>query len=250
MITRKSEREINQMHEAGKLLVQTHKEIAEMIEPGITTMEIDAFVEKYLKEHGATPEQKGYQGYPYATCASINDEICHGFPRKEPLQDGDIVTIDMVVNLNGGLADSAWTYAVGNVDEDAKRLMEVTKKSLYLGIEQAVVGNRIGDIGHAIQTYAEAEGFSVVREFTGHGIGPTIHEPPHIPHYGEPNKGIRLKEGMVITIEPMINEGDWKSQMDQNGWTARTIDKGRSAQYEHTLAITKNGPLILTDQDE
>lgn len=250
LITRKSEREINQMHEAGKLLVQTHKEIAEMIEPGITTMEIDAFVEKYLKEHGATPEQKGYQGYPYATCASINDEICHGFPRKEPLQDGDIVTIDMVVNLNGGLADSAWTYAVGNVDEDAKRLMEVTKKSLYLGIEQAVVGNRIGDIGHAIQTYAEAEGFSVVREFTGHGIGPTIHEPPHIPHYGEPNKGIRLKEGMVITIEPMINEGDWKSQMDQNGWTARTIDKGRSAQYEHTLAITKNGPLILTDQDE
>jgi len=250
LITRKSEREINQMHEAGKLLVQTHKEIAEMIEPGITTMEIDAFVEKYLKEHGATPEQKGYQGYPYATCASINDEICHGFPRKEPLQDGDIVTIDMVVNLNGGLADSAWTYAVGNVDEDAKRLMEVTEKSLYLGIEQAVVGNRIGDIGHAIQTYAEAEGFSVVREFTGHGIGPTIHEPPHIPHYGEPNKGIRLKEGMVITIEPMINEGDWKSQMDQNGWTARTIDKGRSAQYEHTLAITKNGPLILTDQDE
>jgi len=250
LITRKSEREINQMHEAGKLLVQTHKDIAEMIEPGITTMEIDAFVEKYLKEHGATPEQKGYQGYPYATCASINDEICHGFPRKEPLQDGDIVTIDMVVNLNGGLADSAWTYAVGNVDEDAKRLMEVTEKSLYLGIEQAVVGNRIGDIGHAIQTYAEAEGFSVVREFTGHGIGPTIHEPPHIPHYGEPNKGIRLKEGMVITIEPMINEGDWKSQMDQNGWTARTIDKGRSAQYEHTLAITKNGPLILTDQDE
>lgn len=238
------------MHEAGKLLVKTHKEIAKMIKPGITTMEIEEFVEQFLRKHGATPEQKGFQGYPYATCASINDEICHGFPRNEKLQDGDIVTIDMVVNLKGGLADSAWTYAVGNVDEAGKKLMEVTKKSLYIGIEQAKVGNRIGDIGHAIQTYAEAEGFSVVREFTGHGIGPTIHEPPHIPHFGEPNKGPRLKEGMVITIEPMLNEGHWRSQMDANNWTARTIDKGRSAQYEHTIAILKDGPLILTDQDQ
>jgi len=249
LITRKSEREVKKMEEAGDLLVATHKEIAKLIKPGITTMEIDAFVEKFLKKHGATPEQKGFQGYKYATCASINDEICHGFPRKEPLKDGDIVTIDMVVNLDGGLADSAWTYAVGNVDEKGKRLMEVTKKALYLGIEQAQVGNRIGDIGHAIQSYAEGEGFSVVREFTGHGIGPTLHEPPHIPHFGEPNKGIRLKEGMVITIEPMINEGTWRSQMDDNGWTARTQDAGRSAQYEHTLAITKDGPRILTEQD-
>ncbi len=250
VITRKSKREIAQMHEAGKLLVKVHKEVAKMIQPGITTMEIDTFVEQYLLDHGATPEQKGFQDYPYATCASINDEICHGFPRKEPLQDGDIVTIDMVVNLNGGLADSAWTYEVGTVDEKGKRLLDVTKKSLYLGIEQAQVGNRIGDIGHAIQTYAEGEGFSVVREFTGHGIGPTIHEPPHIPHFGEPNKGIRLKEGMVITIEPMINEGTWKSKMDTNHWTARTLDRGRSAQYEHTLAITKDGPFIITDQDQ
>lgn len=250
MITRKSKREIEQMHEAGKILVKAHKEIKKMIKPGITTMEIDEFVEEFLAEHDATPEQKGFQDYPYATCASINDEICHGFPRHEKLKDGDIVTIDMVVNLNGGLADSAWTYAVGNVDEKGKRLMEVTKKSLYRGIEQAQVGNRIGDIGHAIQTYAEGEGFSVVREFTGHGIGPTIHEPPHIPHFGLPNRGIRLKEGMVITIEPMINEGAWQSKMDDNNWTARTIDGGRSAQYEHTLAITKDGPFILTDQDE
>lgn len=238
------------MYEAGRLLVKTHKEIAKMIEPGITTMEIDQFVEEFLKAHGATPEQKGFQGYPYATCASINDEICHGFPREEKLKDGDIVTIDMVVNLNGGLADSAWTYAVGEVDERGKKLMEVTKKALYIGIEQALIGNRIGDIGHAIQTYAEAEGFSVVRDFTGHGIGPTIHEPPHVPHFGLPNKGVRLKEGMVITIEPMINEGSWESKMDSNNWTARTIDKGRSAQYEHTIAITKDGPWILTEQDE
>ncbi|NLI67721.1 MAG: type I methionyl aminopeptidase [Bacilli bacterium] len=250
MITRKSRREIEKMHEAGKLLAKTHREIAKLIKPGITTKEIDEFVEEFLAAHGATPEQKGFQGYPYATCASINDEICHGFPRDEKLKDGDIVTIDLVVNLKGGLADSAWTYAVGNVDEAGLRLMEVTKKALYIGIEQARVGNRIGDIGHAIQTYAEAQGFSVVREFTGHGIGPTIHEPPHIPHFGEPNKGPRLKEGMVITIEPMLNEGDWRSKMDPNNWTARTIDGRRSAQYEHTIAILKEGPLILTDQDQ
>lgn len=237
------------MQAAGDLLVKTHKEIAKMIRPGITTMEIDAFVEDFLTKNGATPEQKGYNGYEYATCASINDEICHGFPRNEKLKDGDIVTIDMVVNIDGGLADSAWTYAVGNVDEKGKHLMAVTKESLYKGIEQAQVGNRIGDIGHAIQTFAEAEGFSVVRDFTGHGIGPTLHEDPHIPHFGLPNKGMRLKEGMVITIEPMINEGDWRSKMDSNGWTARTVDKGRSAQYEHTIVITKDGPLIITDQD-
>ena len=250
MIIRKSKREIEQMKKAGEILVKCHKEIAKMIKPGITTMEIESFVEKFLNDHGATPEQKGFKGYPYATCASLNDEICHGFPRHEPLKNGDIVTIDMVVNYNGGLADSAWSYAVGEIDKAGQRLLDVTKTALYKGIEQAQVGNRIGDIGHAIQTYAEGEGFSVVREFTGHGIGPTLHEPPHIPHFGEPNKGIRLKEGMVITIEPMINEGTWKSKMDPNGWTARTQDAGRSAQYEHTLAITKDGPIVLTEQNE
>ena len=250
MIQRKSKREIELMAEAGKLLAEIHKEIAKMIKPGITTMEIDQFAEKYMRDRGATPEQIGYNGYEYATCASINDEICHGFPRTSVLENGDIVTIDMVVNLNGALADSAWTYAVGEVDEAGKRLMDVTKESLYRGIEQAQVGNRIGDIGHAIQEFAEAEGFSVVREFTGHGIGPTMHEPPHIPHYGLPGKGTRLKEGMAITIEPMLNEGEWKSKMDDNNWTARTIDGKRSAQYEHTLIITKDGPLILTNQDD
>ncbi|MFC3038820.1 type I methionyl aminopeptidase [Virgibacillus xinjiangensis] len=250
MITRKSKREIEKMQAAGDLLAEIHQEIAKMIRPGITTMEIDAFAEEYMKKHGATPEQKGYQGYQYATCASINDEICHGFPRNEKLEDGDIVTVDMVVNLDGGLADSAWTYAVGNLDEKGKRLMDVTKTALYKGIEQAQVGKRLGDIGHAIQTYAEGEGFSVVRDFTGHGIGPTLHEDPHIPHFGLPNKGLRLKEGMVITIEPMINEGSWHSKMDDNGWTARTVDQGRSAQYEHTIVITKDGPVLTTDQGE
>jgi len=249
MIHLKTQREIELMQEAGKILASCHKEIAQLIKPGISTFEIDNFVEKLLKQYGATPEQKGYKGYQFATCASINDEICHGFPRKQPLKSGDIVTIDMVVNLNGALADSAWSYGVGEISEKSKKLLQVTKDALYKGIEQAVIGNRIGDIGHAIQTYAEGEGFSVVREFIGHGIGPSIHEPPEVPHFGLPNKGLRLKEGMVFTIEPMINIGDWRSKMDENKWTARTVDGSLSAQYEHTIAITKNGPLILTDQD-
>lgn len=250
MIVLKSMREIERMREAGRILAACHKEIAKMIQPGITTWEIEEFVEEFLQKHGATPEQKGYKGYQYATCASVNDEICHGFPRKEPLKSGDIVTIDMVVNLNGALADSAWTYPVGEVSEETKKLLEVTKKALYLGIEQAVPGNRIGDIGHAIQTYVEGEGFSVVREFIGHGIGAVIHEKPDVPHFGLPGKGPRIKEGMVFTIEPMVNVGSYLSKMDDNGWTARTIDGKYSAQYEHTIAITKDGPLILTNQDE
>jgi methionyl aminopeptidase len=248
MITIKTEREIELMYKAGKLLASCHKEVAKRIKPGITTLEINTFVEEYLLEHGATPEQKGFRGYEYATCASINDEICHGFPRNELLNDGDIVTIDMVVNLNGGLADSAWTYPVGNIPETTRKLLDVTKKSLYSGIEKAVIGNRIGDIGHAIQTCVESEGFSVVRDFIGHGIGPTIHEEPQVPHFGPPNRGLRLKEGMVITIEPMVNIGKWHSKMDDNGWTARTVDGSLSAQYEHTIAITKSGPLLLTEQ--
>ncbi len=249
MITLKSLREIEGMKKAGEILAACHKEIARLIKPGITTWEIEEFVERFLKERGAVPEQKGYQGYQFATCASINDEICHGFPRKEPLKAGDIVTIDMVVNYNGSLADSAWSYAVGEVSDETKRLLQVTKEALYKGIEQAKAGNRIGDIGHAIQTYAEGEGFSVVRNFIGHGIGAVIHEKPDVPHFGLPGKGPRIKEGMVFTIEPMINVGSYQCKMDDNGWTARTIDGKYSAQYEHTIAITKDGPIILTDQE-
>lgn len=250
MIFIKTEEEIQKMKKAGILLAKVHKEIAKMIKPGISTYEIDQFVEKYLEENGATAEQKGYQGYQYATCASINDEICHGFPRKEPLKNGDIVTIDMVVNLDGWLADSAWSYSVGDISDEAKKLLDVTKKALYIGIEKAVVGNRIGDISHAIQTYVESEGFSVVRDFVGHGIGKKMHEEPQVPHFGLPGRGPRLVEGMVITIEPMINVGRYECTIDDNGWTARTIDGKLSAQYEHTLAITKNGPIIITDQDD
>ncbi|RFU67456.1 type I methionyl aminopeptidase [Peribacillus saganii] len=248
MITIKSEREIQAMNEAGKLLASCHKEIAKLIKPGITPMEIERFTEEFLAKHGATPEQKGYEGYKYATCASINDEICHGFPTNKPLKEGDIATIDMVVNLNGYLADSAWTHPVGTLSEETQRLVDVTKRAMYLGIEQAVIGNRLGDIGHAIQSYVEGEKFSVVRDFTGHGIGKTMHEDPQVLHYGKPGKGMRLKEGMVITIEPMVNIGTWRMKMDENGWTARTADGKLSAQFEHTVAITQDGPLILTEQ--
>lgn len=250
MITLKSRREIDEMKEAGKILANTHKEIKKIIKPGITTWDLEVFTEEYLRKNGATPEQKGFEGYEYAICASINDEICHGFPRKQKLNEGDIVTVDMVVNYRGALADSAWTYAVGEIPDDVKHLMDVTHKALYLGIEQAQVGSRIGDIGHAIQTYVEAENLAVVREFIGHGVGPTLHEKPDVPHFGAARKGPRLKEGMVITIEPMVNMGAWKAKMDDNGWTARTVDGSLSAQYEHTLAITKDGPEILTYQGE
>jgi len=248
VIILKTPEQMERMRAAGAILAACHREIAKMIRPGVTTWEIDQFVEEFLRERGATPEQKGYHGYEYATCASVNDVICHGFPKKEPLQNGDIVTIDMVVNLDGWLADSAWSYAVGTISPEARRLLEVTEAALYRGIEQAVPGNRIGDISHAIQTFAESQGYSVVRDFTGHGIGQSMHEEPYVPHFGPPGRGPRLKEGMVITIEPMLNVGTYHATIDEDGWTARTRDGKLSAQYEHTVAITADGPLILTKQ--
>ena len=249
MIDIKSEKEIEYMAAAGKILASCHKEISKMIRPGITTMEVEDFVEEYLKKWGAKAEQKGYRGYPFATCASVNDEVCHGFPNHKPLKEGDIVTIDMVVNLNGWLADSAWSYAVGEISKEAKNLLEITKECLKRGIEKAVVGNRIGDIGHEIQSFAESMGYSVVRDFTGHGIGRIMHDDVVVPHYGRPGKGLRLREGMVITIEPMINIGTYRVTIDKNEWTARTADGSLSAQYEHTIAITNKDPIILTDQN-
>jgi len=248
MIILKTPEEMELMRAAGKILAACHREIATIIRPGVSTWDIDQFAEEFLAKHNATPEQKGFHGYPYATCGSVNDVICHGFPKKEPLRDGDIVTIDMVVRKDGWLADSAWSYEVGNVSPEAKKLLEVTEKSLYLGIEQAVVGNRIGDISHAIQTYAQGQGYSVVRDFTGHGIGQEMHEEPFVPHFGPAGRGQRLKEGMVITIEPMLNIGTYHVAIDEDGWTARTRDGKLSAQYEHTIAITADGPVILTKQ--
>lgn len=250
MITLKSEREIEMMDASGALLADVHHQLRTFIKPGITSWDIEEFVHKYIVDHGGIPAQIGYEGYKYATCCSINDEICHGFPRKEKLKDGDLIKVDMCIDLNGAMSDSCWSYIVGESTPELDKLMAVTKKALYLGIEQATVGNRIGDIGHAIETYVEAEGFGVVKDFIGHGIGPTIHEEPMVPHYGDAGKGLRLKEGMVITIEPMVNTGTWKMKMDDNGWTARTRDGGLSCQFEHTLAITSDGPRILTSQGD
>lgn len=250
MITLKSPREINMMEESGRLLASIHEKLRDFIQVGVTTNEIDQFVEKEIREAGGIPAQIGYQGYKYATCTSVNDEICHGFPSDYKLKNGDLVKVDFCIDLDGAISDSCWSYAVGELTPEHKKLMEVTKEALYRGIEQAQVGNRIGDIGHAIQTYAEGEGFGVVRDFIGHGIGPSIHEEPAVPHYGQAGKGLRLKEGMTLTIEPMITTGTWKMKMDNNGWTARTRDGGYCAQYEHSIAITKDGPVIMTEQND
>lgn len=250
MITLKSSREIDAMEKSGALLADVHHQLRDFIKPGITSWDIEVFVDEYIRKNNGIPAQIGYEGYKYATCCSINDEICHGFPRKEKLKEHDLIKVDMCIDLNGALSDSCWSYVVGSSTPEIDHLMDVTRKSLYLGIEQAQEGNRIGDIGHAIQDYAEGEGLAVIREYVGHGIGPTIHEAPSIPHYGEANKGLRLKSGMIITIEPMIATGEWKSVQDPNGWTARTIDGGLCCQYEHTLAITPDGPKILTSQGD
>ena len=251
MIVLKTDEQIDKMHTAGKLLASVHRKLRDIIKPGVTTAQIDQWVDEYLEENGATAEQKGYQGYQYATCASVNDEICHGFPTDEKLQEGDLVNIDMVVNVDGWLADSAWTYKVGEISQEDQKLMDVTKEALYRGIEQVKVGNRLGDIGHAIQTYVESEGFSVVREFIGHGIGTVIHEDPQVLHYGKPGRGTRLEEGMTFTIEPMINAGTRDLYLDENGWTAKTVDGKKSCQFEHTIGIKSDGSvIILTDQEE
>lgn len=246
LIELKSPLEISVIREAGRIIAEVHKGIAEMIRPGITTMEINDFAETYMRSKGAIPAQIGYHGYPYATCASVNDVVCHGFPSSYALQEGDIVTMDMVATLDGLNADSAWSYGVGKISEEADRLMNVTHECLFKGIEQAVVGNRIGDISHAIQAYAEGLGYSVVRDFIGHGIGRSMHESPEVPHYGPPGRGPRLREGMVFTIEPMINVGKYHVKVDADGWTARTVDGSLTCQYEHTLAITADGPQLLT----
>ncbi len=250
MIIIKTEKEIEKMQKAADLLIQVHRALRNEVKPGVSTLELDRFVEKFITDRGGYPEQKGYQGFPYSICASVNDEICHGFPSERKLEDGDLLTIDMVVNVDGYLADSAWSYAVGELSPEAQKLMDVTKECLYKAIDIVKPGTRLGDIGHVIQTHAEANGFSVVRDFVGHGIGTNMHEDPQVLHYGRPNRGVRLEEGMVFTIEPMINAGDWPIAMDKNGWTARTRDGSLSCQYEHTLAVTKDGVIVLTEQGE
>ena len=251
MITLKTKEEIEGMRKSGEILCKTHLAIREILRPGLTTLQVNDFAEAFMKFKNAIPKQKGYEGFPYALCTSLNDVICHGFPKKEDvLKEGDILSIDNVVDYNGYLSDSCWSYAIGKISEEDKKLMEVTKNSMYLGIEQAVAGNRIGDIGNAIQTYVEAEGFSVVRDFVGHGIGKEMHEDPQVPHYGKAGRGRRLMENMVITVEPMINVGTWMMKIDSDGWTARTRDGKKSCQFEHTFVVRDGKADILTNQDD
>ncbi|WP_274649454.1 type I methionyl aminopeptidase [Paenibacillus humicola] len=248
MITLKTRDEIEHLRKAGQIVAEFHREIARMIRPGISTMEIEEFADRFLEERGAGAYTKGYKGYPYATCASVNDVIAHGFPSRAPLKEGDIVKIDIVAELDGWIGDSAWCYAVGGISEEARKLMDVTKECLYIGIGKAVAGARLGDVMHEVQTHAQLNGFSVVRDLLGHGVGRELHEEPNFAHVGTPGKGVRLKEGMVITIEPMINAGSPHMTIDADGWTCRTADGSLSAQFEHTIAITADGPVILTEQ--
>ncbi|KPV56887.1 methionine aminopeptidase [Paenibacillus sp. A3] len=247
MIHLKTPQEIALMAKAGAVLAKCHEEIAKMVRPGLTTLEINDFAERFINEHGAKQVTKGYKGYPFATCASVNDVIAHGFPSEEPLQEGDILKMDIVCSYDGWMADSCRTYAVGKISEEAERLVRVTKECLDLSIPKAIVGNRIGDVMHVVQQHAQQAGFSIVRDLVGHGIGREMHEEPSFAHVGKPGRGFLLQEGMVITIEPMINAGKHEMFIDFDGWTARTYDGSLSAQFEHTIAITRDGPLILTE---
>ncbi|HLO01539.1 MAG TPA: type I methionyl aminopeptidase [Symbiobacteriaceae bacterium] len=246
MIKLKSAREIALMREAGRIVAECHQILAEKVRPGVTTKELDKIIEAHIKRRGATPSFKGYNGFPGSICVAIDDVICHGFPAKERLVEGQLVTFDIGAFYKGYHGDSAWSYAVGEVRPEVRQLMERTHESLFIGIAQAKPGNRVGDISHAIQSFAEGFGYGVVRDFTGHGLGQDLHEEPPVPHFGEPGTGPLLRSGMTLAIEPMITLGTWESKVDRDGWTARTADGSVCVQYEHTVAITENGPEILT----
>jgi methionyl aminopeptidase len=246
VIVCKSPAEIAKMRAASQLVAQVLEELAAMVAPGVSTADLDAAAESKVRAGGAEPAFKGYRGYPATLCASVNEQVIHGIPSKKPLQAGDIVSLDMGVKLNGYYGDSAVTVPVGGVGEDVSRLLLVTQEALERGIAQVMIGGRISDIGHAIQKHVEAHGFSVVREFVGHGIGASLHEEPQIANYGEPGRGPRLAEGMTLAIEPMVNMGRAGVKVLSDGWTAVTKDGSLSAHFEHTVAVTKDGPLVLT----
>ncbi|MFT0604486.1 type I methionyl aminopeptidase [Bacillus cereus] len=246
MIICKTPREIEIMREAGRIVALTHQELKRHITPGITTKELDQIAEKTIQKYGATPSFKGYNGFPGSICASVNEELVHGIPGKRKLKEGDIISIDIGAKYNGYHGDSAWTYPVGNISESVQKLLDVTEKSLYLGLEQVKPGERLSNISHAVQTHAEENGFSIVREYVGHGIGQDLHEDPQIPHYGPPNRGPRLKPGMVICVEPMVNQGRRYVKTLSDDWTVVTVDGKWCAHFEHTIALTEAGYEILT----
>jgi methionyl aminopeptidase len=250
MIYYKTEEEIELVRKSSLLVAKTHAEIAGLIKPGITTLALDKIAEEFIRDNGGVPAFKGYGGFPNTLCMSPNEQVVHGIPNDRALENSEILSVDCGVVMNGYYGDSAFTYEVGEVDAETKQLLKVTKESLYKGIEQAVAGNRIGDIGYAVQQHAESFGYGVVRELVGHGVGKNLHESPEVPNHGRRGKGVMLKEGLVIAIEPMINMGTKRILQHNDGWTITTIDNKPSAHFEHTIVVRKGKAEILSSFDE
>ena len=246
MIYLKTDEEVELMRESNLIVARTLAEVAKHIREGVTTLQLDSVAEKFIRSCGAYPSFLGYEGFPNSICVSVNDQVVHGIPSNYALKRGDVVSVDCGAVRNGFHGDSCYTFFVGEISEEAKRLLDITKESLYKGIEMAVEGNRIGDIGCAIQTHCESAGFSVVREMVGHGIGRSMHEQPKVPNYGKSGFGDVLKNGMVIAIEPMVNSGSRYIRIDDDGWTARTVDGSWAAHYEHTVVVRKGKADILS----
>ncbi|MDR1525476.1 MAG: type I methionyl aminopeptidase [Tannerella sp.] len=250
MIYLKTDEEIELMRDANQLVGKTLGELAKHIKPGVSTLQLDTIAEMFIRDHGAVPAFLGYGGFPGSICASVNEQVVHGIPSdKVILKEGDIISVDCGTVLNGFVGDSAYTFFVGEVSEEIKKLLRTTKESLYKGIEQAVAGKRVGDIGHAVQTYCESRNYSVVRELVGHGCGRKMHEEPEVPNFGRRGCGSLLKNGMCICIEPMINQGSRNVIFEPDGWTVRTKDRKCSAHFEHCVAIRPDGPQILSSFD-
>jgi methionyl aminopeptidase len=246
MMICRSPGELEIMRIAGRIVALTHQELQKHLTPGITTKELDHIAEEFIPSQDAIPSFKGYNGFRGSICTSVNEELVHGIPGDRILQNGDIISIDIGAKYNGYHGDSAWTYAVGDIDDQSQHLLKITEESLYQGINEAIPGERLSNISHAIQTYVEANGFSIVREYVGHGVGQDLHEEPHIPHFGPPNKGPSLKPGMVLAIEPMVNAGSRYVRTLTDNWTVVTVDGRRCAHFEHTVVITETGFEILT----
>jgi len=246
MIIGKSRKEIDKMRAAGQLVGSVLQELRQMAQPGVTTLEINDAADKRIRDAGAYPTFKGYNGFPYSICASVNEQVVHGFPSKYELKEGDILSIDVGATLEGFVGDTATTVPIGSVGEDLLKLIRVTEESLQLAIDKCRAGNHLGDIGYVVQQHAESHGYSVVRDYVGHGIGRRMHEDPQIPNYGKPGKGPKIRTGYVFAVEPMINIGSHHTKTLQDGWTVVTLDGKPSAHFEHTIAITEEGPEVLT----
>ncbi|WP_416046093.1 type I methionyl aminopeptidase [Priestia megaterium] len=246
MIICKTPEAIEVMREAGRIVALTHQELKKHIAPGITTIELDAIAENFIRQHDAIPSFKGYNGFRGSVCASVNEELVHGIPGERKLNEGDIISLDIGAKFGGYHGDSAWTYGVGKISLENQELLDVTEQSLYKGLAEAKPGERLSNISHAIQQYAESRNFSIVREYVGHGVGKDLHEDPQVPHYGPPNKGPRLRPGMVLAVEPMVNAGMRYVKTLPDNWTVVTVDGKMCAHFEHTIAITETGYEILT----